>query len=334
MSKLSGSVGIFASHGRLALTVLKGKEFKSVCVDIPNDIVASRGGIVSRNLFAAFIKDNMKKNGIKAKNAAFVIDSDQIFIRHVRMPKMNDEQIRYNIPFEFRDSIRGELKDYMYDYAFRPAIEGEKAEGDDSIELLAVAIPVEYYEEITEVVNKAGLKLIKAVPEIAVIERLLREFPTEEERNAERCFLDIGNHASRIQVFKNGRYKLAQLIDIGMYQVAQALADNMNIEFELARTYLKTQYEGCDRSEVAMNAYKDISVEILKGFNYYEMSDMSSRLNEVVLYGTGAMVDSLVDLLKERISMHVITMNEAFPQYAKDGMFNVLAASTGVLLED
>lgn len=334
MSKRTGNIGIYTAHGRLTLAMFKGKDFKSVSVDIPENIV-SRGEILSKNLYATFIRDTIKANGFRAKNASFVIGADQVFIRNVKIPKMADEQIKYNLPFEFRDYIRGELKDYLYDYAYRPPMVEKNTEGDEqTLDLLAVAVPVEYFDNVSEIVQKAGLKLVKALPEVCVLERLLKEFPTPEEQKIERCFLDIGNSATRLQIFKDGKYKLAQLIDIGINHVRGAIADDMNIDFELAKTYLKTKYENCDRSEAAMNAYRDISAEIIKGFNYYEMSDMSSRLNEVVIYGNGGMIEPLVELLKERISMHVITMNEAFPQFNKDGMFNVMAASTGVLLDN
>ena len=322
-------LGIYAAHRRLSISMNNGKEIKSVWVDIPEDIV-KRGEIISKSLFTSFLKETLKEHGFKAKKAAFVIGSDQVFIRNVKMPMMNDEQLRYNLPFEFRDSINGELKDYLYDYAYRPSETPEEGADAKTAELLAVAIPKEYYNSISEIVQMAGIKLIKAVPEVCVLESYLKKLETEEDRNAERCFLDIGHTGVRFQIFKNGRFKLAQLIDIGEDHIVRAIADDMNVDFELAQTYVRTQYEDCGSREAAVNAYKDISVEVLKGFNYYEMSDMSSRLNEVVLYGSGAMIDPLANMLKERIDKHVVTMNELFPQYNKDNMLNITAASIGV----
>jgi type IV pilus assembly protein PilM len=295
MGKNDKVIGIYAAHGRLSLSMKKGKDIKSVWVDIPDNIV-KRGVILSKNLYASFLKETMKEQGFKAKNASFVIGADQVFIRNVRMPKMSDEQIRYNLPFEFRDSISGELKEYLFDYAYRPPIgEAKDTEEENNADLLAVAIPKEYYENVSEIMQVSNLKLVKAVPEVCILESYLKKLGTEEERNAERVFLDIGNSGTRFQVFKNGRFKLAQVIDVGERQIVRAIADAMNVDKELAKTYMRTMYQDCGRLEQVVNAYKDISLEILKGFNYYEMSDMSSRLNEVVLYGSGAMIAPLVD---------------------------------------
>ena len=330
----SNVIGIYTEHRRLSLSMYKGKEIKTVWVDIPDNIIKNRK-IISKNLFAAFIKETMKENKFRGKKAYFVIGTDKVLTRNVQLPKMGPDQLKINLPYEFRDSINGELKDYLFDYALRPsasAKEGNESD-DNSMELLAVAISKEYYETIDEIMQMAGLKLCKMVPEVCILERYLKEFPTEEERNKERCILDLGNRAIRFQIFKDGKFKLAQLIDIGENHVFQAIADDRNVDMELARTYLRTDYEECGKSEAAINAYRDISVEVLKGLNYYEMSDMSSRLNEILIYGTGALITPLVEILKERANMNVITFEKAFPQFTNEH-FSIVAIAMGILLKD
>ena len=332
MARSEGVVGIYAAHGRLALAMFKGKDLKTAWVDIPDNIYKS-GEIVSKNLFAEFIKDKLKYNSFRSKKVALVIGSDKVLIRNLKVPRMNEEQLYFNLPYEFKDFIKGELKDHVFDYAYRPPLPDSNENEEEGINILGVAMQAEFYHDISDVFQMAGLKMVKAVPEVCVIESILQQYPTDEERNKERCFLDIGNKTVRMMVFKDGRYKLAHIIDIGEVHVIQAIADDKNVDMELARTYLRTNYEDCGRSEAAMNAYRDISVEILKGFNFYEMSDMSSRLKDVVLYGSGAMIDPLVELLKERISMDVLTLSETFPEYNKNGDLNIVADSVAILFE-
>ncbi len=79
------------------------------------------------------------------------------------------------------------------------------------------------------------------------------------------------------------------------------------------------------------NAYKDISIEVLKGLNFYEISDMSARLNDVVLCGGGAKIGPLVDILKERIAMNVLTMEE-FVNMPKIDDISITSEAVGILL--
>jgi type IV pilus assembly protein PilM len=329
MAKQDGVVGVYVAHGRLSLAMFKGKNVSTAWVDIPEN-VAQSSEIISKNLFAQFIKDTMKENGMKAKKAVFIIGSEKVLVREISMPKMNDEQLKVNLPYEFRDYIKGELKDYLYDYTVRN-INTDDQGNDTTMDLLAVAIPLEYYNTLAEILTVAGLKLIKTVPELYVIENLIRLYD-EEERNKERCFLDIGNNTIRMQIYKNGKYKLSHVIDIGEKYIIRAIADSMNVDMELAKTYLRTKYQECDKNEAVINAYKDVSLEVMKGFNFYEMSDMSSRLGDVVVYGSGAMIDPLIELLRERLNMNVATMAESFPEYDHDGDLNITGISVGSLL--
>ena len=333
MAKNDGIVGVYALHGRLALSMKQGKAYKTMWVDIPDNIIRD-DVIVAKNLFATFMKDTMRENGFKCKKAAYVLGSDVVLMRNVNIPRMNEEQVRVNLPFEFRDFIRGELKEYIFDYAYRPQQnETEEEQIPETMNLLAAAVPAEHYDELNEIFQIAGMKLVKAVPEICVLESLLKLYDNEEEFLKERCFLDIGNKRIRMQVFKNGCFKLSHVVDIGEKHIVRTIADEMNVDMSLARTYLRTNYQDCATMPKVIDAYKDIATEMIRGFNYYEMSDMSSRLNDVVLYGSGAMIDPLVDVLEEQIGMNVVTMNDTFPSLNMAGDLNITASAIGALLD-
>lgn len=328
MAKSDGVLGISVRHGKLALSIMRGGNIhKTVWEDIPENIVDDYK-ILSENLFAEFLKDKMKESGIRAKKASFVITDTDLFIRSFSMPDMDDEQLKLNVPFEFRDYIAGELKDYIFDFVKR-----DKPKNDDSgkVTLLAYAVPVDYVRKLSDTLRIAGLKLERAIPETTVYETILTRLKDEDDVKKERCFLDIGNNHISMRVFKNGEYKLSHVIDIGERHIIQAIADELNVDMHLATTYLRTNYQGCQTCQGAINAYKDISLEVIKGLNFYEMSDMSSRLKDVTLCGSGAMISPLVELLQERIDKSVSTIQEMFPHYADKTDLNVTFSSVGVL---
>lgn len=326
-------VGITCEHNRIALTLARGGEVrKSVWADVGENIVDG-AEIKSRSLFAAQLKELMREQKISCRRAAFALPGEDVFTRTITMPKMDDDQIRINVPFEFRDFIQGELKDYVFDYAYLPTDGAGIGEtGEPTVTLFAAAVPRSYLEETKAMFRMAGLRLVKVTPELCAYESLLGLLPSEEERNKERCFLDIGNGHSRMLVYKNGRYKLMHMIDIGERRIVQTIADEMNVDMHIAMTYLMTRYEGCDRLPAVENAYKDISLEVLKGLNFYEVSDMSARLADVTLCGGGAMIAPLVELLKERITMEVVTVDELLPEWNTDGMINITAPSLGLVV--
>ena len=46
-----------------------------------------------------------------------MLPNDAVFVKNVEMPLMTVEQLEYNLPFEFKDYITGELREYVFDYA-------------------------------------------------------------------------------------------------------------------------------------------------------------------------------------------------------------------------
>ncbi len=331
MAKKETIVGISVNHGNLALTESKaGQVVKTQWFEIPENIVDGTK-IVSGNLFAGFLQEKLKENGIKCKKAAYTIADEDIFIKNISMPNITDEQLRYNIPFEFSDYIHGELKDYIFDFIKRDKTDDPTV---TQIKLLAYAIPSEAVSNLQQIFLMAGLKLVKILPETVAYEAILQLSGHEDEDKTSKCFLDIGRRNIRMMIFKNGEFSLSHQIDTGENHAINVIADELGVDTHLANTYLRTNHNDCNRQTSVVNAFKDISLEILKGLNYYEMSDMTTKLSEVILCGTGALTEPLVEILKERIDKNVYTMDEFLSQYSDQKDINVTYSSVGTILSE
>lgn len=331
MAKSEGILGISVNHGRIAMTILKaGQVSRTLWEEVPDNIVDGNK-ILSRNLFAGFLQEKLKEKKIKCKKVAYTIADEDIFIKNITMPVMTDEQLKYNVPFEFNDYIQGEMKDYIFDFIRRDP-KGEQ--NGNQIRLLAYAVPVETITGLSETLKLAGLKLEKALPETIAYEALLETVKNPEEERVGKCILDIGRRYIRMMIFKDGEFSLSHQIDAGEGLAINAIADEMGVDTHLAATYLYSNHNDCNKLTPVVNAFKDISLEVLKGLNYYEMSDMTSKLGEVILCGTGALTEPLVEILKERIDKNVYTMDEFLSQYSSDKEINVTYTSVGILLSE
>ena len=329
MAKNEGILGISVNHGRIALTVLKaGQISRTLWEEVPENIVDG-AKILSKNLFAEFLQEKLKESGIKCKKAAYTLADEDIFIKNITMPVMTDDQLKYNVPFEFNDYIHGEMKDYVFDFIKRDT-KGD--ENSNQIKLIAYAVSLETITSLTETLQMAGLKLVKALPETLAYEALIGTVKSDDEERIGKCFLDIGRRTIRMMIFKNGEYSLSHQIDTGVGHAVTVIADEMSVDMHLAFTYLQSNYNDCNRKTPVVNAFKDISLEVLKGLNYYEMSDMNSKLGEIIICGIGAQTEPLVDILKERIDKNVYTMDEFLSEYSSDKEINVTYASAGILL--
>ena len=294
-------LGIDIGREQLKLIYMKGETIqKSVTVQMPDGLLKD-GRIVSVETTAELIRSAMKEHKIHCKDAAVVLPYGVCYLRNVTMPKMNHEQMMYNLPYEFRDYISDELKNYAFDY-----IQYGEQEQDD--EMLAVAVSFEILEDLRLALRKAGLKMRMAAPEVssceALLYRLLKEHP-EMEKEKEYGILDLGSNSSRLMIFKGYRHQVTRVVEQGMDRVEELLADQYHIDIHLAHAWLMSNHENCVNSEVCQDAFSEISVEIMRALNFYQFSNPESRLEDIWVCGDGAPADSMKEKLKENLQIQI-----------------------------
>ena len=220
-------LGIDIGKEQLKLIYMKGETIlKSVAVQMPDGLMKD-GRIVSVESAGELIRKAMKENKIRCRDASVVLPYGVCYLRDVNMPKMTHEQMMYNLPYEFRDYISDELKNYAFDY-----IQYDKQE-----EMLAVAVPLNILEDLRLATRKAGLRLRMAAPEVSACETLLyRKLKENPETDKEREYgiLDLGSNSSRLMIFRGYRHRATRVIEQGMDRVEELLADQYHIDIHLA----------------------------------------------------------------------------------------------------
>ena len=121
-------LGVDIGSDSLKLALVTGKVVKKVvAVPMPHSLV-KEGRVVSIDAMGDLIASTMRENGIRCTEGALVLPDEVAYVRNVSMPvRMTAEQLEYNLPFEFRDYITEDLKDFSYDYAVLSSVEESKA---------------------------------------------------------------------------------------------------------------------------------------------------------------------------------------------------------------
>ena len=320
-------LGIDIGKDQMKLVLMKGENIvKTASVQMPEGLLKD-GRIVSVETTGELIRKTMKENKIRCKEAAVVVSSGICFLRNVTMPEMTAEQLVYNLPYEFRDYITDELKKYVFDYSWGSGEEmpkgkklkkaskkkkkEEKPEEEENqkrneMELLAAAAPLEVMEELRLMTRKAGLKLTFAAPEVSACENLLHyKLRNEQDKDKEYGILDLGSTSSRLFIFKGDRHQVTRVIERGMEQVEELLADTFHIDIHLAHTWLLANHEDCIYSEVCQDAFSQISVELMRALNFYQFSNPDSRLEDIYICGGGASIATMRQSLEENLDVKI-----------------------------
>ena len=331
-------LGVDIGYDNMKLALVEGRKvLRTIAVPMPKQLVRD-GCIVSAESMGELIRNTLRENNVRTRSSAFVIPSENVFVKNVTMPVMTEDQLVYNLPFEFRDYITGEIRDYVFDYALlsdlpdsRDRKKGEKGEDpgdpvdwmDDEIsdpdeaprmELLAVSARREYMEEIRGIMRKAGMRLDKAAPPVCAYIQLIRLHQEATGlRDEEYCILDLGYQSIRMHMFKGDRYVVTRVLDMGLSILDEVISEGLNVDIHLAHTYLMTNYEGCQRREECENAYSSIAMELMRVLNFYRYSNRDSNISDVWLCGGGAVIEPLREAIGEALDLEVHPASEMIP---------------------
>lgn len=159
-------LGIEVEDRFLKLVVMNGKKVLATYLEVMPDNMVVGGRIAAFHALADYLREVLRKNKIRVKEAAVVLPSETYYIRRVHLPKMTAAQLQINLPYEFHDYLQEEADQYVYDYSVLSADEKE-------MELLIAALSKEQVGEYKDMCKRAGLKLCKLVPDVLTIQEIV-----------------------------------------------------------------------------------------------------------------------------------------------------------------
>ena len=310
-------LGIDMGYDTLKLALVSGGRVKkAVCVQMPNSLV-KEGRVVSTETMGELLRETLKEHGLRSQKAAVVLSNETVYIRNVTMPRMSADQLLVNIPYEFNDYINDEPKNYVFDYAMiSPSVKNSEGEGEEenSMELMAVAAPLSWLEDVRDIVRKAGMKLEKAAPSVSCYASLIRWYEAHNQtKDQEYCLLDLGHHTIRMDMFRSDNHVVTRELEIGLSMLDNAISEAFNVDVHLAHTYLLTNYENCQTRDFCLNAYNNIAVELMRALNFYRFSNPESQLNDIWISGGGAVNETLRETIRSTLDMNIHSAEELFP---------------------
>ena len=177
-------LGIDIGTDSVKMAYVKGRRVACfVEAPLPDNAVKN-GRIISFNALADVIRTMRRENRIRCKRASVSIAAtNNIVVRRITMPKMTEEQLMVNMPYELHDFLNSDIKDYLFDYSLISMNEKDMT-------IMACAIGKSTVENFRIMAKIAGIKIEKIVPDVIALQAILpvqaETVPTQttENRNA------------------------------------------------------------------------------------------------------------------------------------------------------
>lgn len=317
-------VGFDIGNGTVKMVYFSGKKLKkTVYAKVPDNLVVN-GEIKAMDAMADFLKETAKNNAIPLHcNASVIIPSALIFVRNVSFPLMNDQQVKYNLPFEFKDYLVQEKGQYIFDYSVL-GIDKDPETNADNLRIFACAVLRTTMESYRAMFKRAGFNLKMAVPhEEALAEVMRRYIGDDSDFDKNYCIVDIGQAAINVKMYHNSEHMVGNNLELGMKELDFVIADIFDVDIHVAHTYLINNYMNIQYDDRCREIYRRMAVEIMRSIHFFNYNNRDSALKDIFVCGGGVQVEPLYSELRAMIN-----------EYGTDGEEIRALRSAGELMPD
>lgn len=276
---------------------------------LPDNMVRDNQ-IVSWDAMGDFLRETLKTHNIRIKDAAITVPEAAVYIQHVKLPLMSEDQLRVNLPYEFHDYISREMDRYIYDYAVNTM-------DDTAMDLLTVAAPKDLVEKYNELCHRAGLKLKILTPDVAAFRNILRDYEERENiPNGSKDFaiLDLGDQAAQIHFFSAGEFEVTRSLDEGCFAIAETIGSATGIDphlILLGQTGGLTQ-EAEKSNDLVLDQCNGMALQVMRALNFYTYNNPNNTLDYLYVCGFGSRLAPLMQELKANVDLPLKPLSDLF----------------------
>lgn len=330
-------IDIGSSWIKLAQVGKSGVE-KLVARPLPDKLVQD-GRIVSYEAMAGFLAEIVKSEGLKGK-CAIALPLGASYVRRLTMPLMTKEQLKVNLPYEFRDYLEQGKEKFAFDYLVLSTkekgelsegmVEGEENQG--SMELLAAAVSRELLIEYTKMFKRAGLGVDIIAPTECAFSNLIKNVEGPDSKK-EYCIVDIGHRYTNIYIFVGSAYETLRVIDKGGEDMDKALSELRNIDEFVARNHKEKNHDHALDTEALRDVYESLSIEIMRALNFYKFNNPDSEIENIYFSGGCSNIKQLRDRICQATDMResdITDLMKSANVKLEDSYVGVCAAATGI----
>jgi len=234
---------------RLAQVVPFDHEHKLIAAasaDVPAHV---RNNASARlQFFVETTRDLLAQGNFRTREAVLAMPAASVFIQHLRLPKLSDEETRKALPWE----ARGKLPIDPNQALMRHVIAGEVYQDQEpKNEVILMAAAREVVNNFLAAAAKAKLDVVGMnVEPRALVDCFSHVYHRRGDGEMTSCFVDIGCASTRAVIARRGEILFARVIPIGGDHFNRASATAMSVGFEEAKmTRLKLAHAASPPSD-------------------------------------------------------------------------------------
>lgn len=307
------------------ISMKKNHEFdKWILESVPIGMM-NQGKIEAKEPLAEIIKKALKTYKIRTKDCALYLSANELIVRELIFPEMEDTQIRENINQEISSMLPQDHEEYYIDYKVIEYIPGEGEGEEGQLRVLAAAVPDSLLRNYVEVLKMAGLKVkyIDVLPNIGgkFCNLIYMKHSINKPKNV--CMIDFGATKTEIVIYKDANYSLHKTVSYGGEYLTSIIAKESGMDEIDAEDY-KCQtnfFEGDQDDPIVKEVYEYFDY-LIRDFDR-TMEFFNNRngepVDEIFIMGGSSLLEGLPIYLKETFNIEVKPAGDIFDNFKKVG---------------
>ena len=313
-------IGIDVGNANCKFALHDGRGYRFISERMPDNVVRDNE-VVSPESLSKFLRTLRREKRIRDRNCVLVLNTSNIYFRHVTLPPMTVPELMLNLPYEFRDFIQDDPDEYTYDYAVDEIVRDE--EGNvERMELYAAAVRTSLIDSYAQFLRKAGFKLKSVTPAPMAYMALIRSYCESVEGETpdghDIVLVDIGHANVTIYLFRGWHFDSARTIDFGCDEFDRVIADMKGIDPYTAGNYKLNNFEGVMDDPECLAVCDRFALEVSKVVNFYNFNNPDREIDLMCFLGSGSRIPQLTDAISEAVPLPTDTIDALMPESVVD----------------
>lgn len=284
---------------------------KAYLIDTPEDSV-SGGTVKNIAAVAEAIKNFLEKEKVKANQVCFAIHGQDILVRHIEIPIMDEKNLRKSVELEVNQFLPdGGVNHYM-DYKI---LENEITKEKKIYKILVAAAPRDKIDIYVQLAEALGLKLSAVDISSNCVARVFESSGRISGIDQNIGIINIGSDSSEIVILNAGKLSIDREVPFGLDNLIREIAKKLEVEYDVAYDYLikKFNFKNIDQKD-ELNAriqflFDNVLSSFLKVIQFYNTGKAEKKLDNIFIIGSGCDIPGIESYARSYFGSPVRVVN-------------------------
>lgn len=296
--------------------------------------------IIDVQIIEGLIKKFIYENSINKRDIMFSIHGQDVIVRHLEIPLMDEKNIKGSIDWEVKQFLPDFGNNHYVDYEI---VEKVNTVDQKVYKILVAAVPKEKVDMLYLMTKELELNLLSVDLSANAISRVFRNIKNIEDHPNSGGIIEIRSNATIVMILEKGKLIIEREIPIGLYQLLYEISRNTQMELGEALDYATNKFDlnnihDNNEKEVRLyNKVEDILEALAKIIQFYTNGKVKKTVNKIYITGSGNSIGGLEKFSENYFNTPIDIVTSAMPfglkmDIPKDMDFKHFMSCVGLLL--